>query len=152
MRLEKVNDFFGLSLSVVGFSKVLLIVLVFVTSGTAATALVTGGTAKTTDLSGFSATLGILQLILAACSIIMVFVNLKSFPDASVGYLIGLAAVGLELILPSIIYFCYVFVECALYFKAGKKIRNKNGSLFSVSETKSNKEKMESTDWFYNDK
>ena len=62
MRLEKVNDFFGLSLSVVGFLKVLLIVLVFVTSGTAATALVTGGTAKKTDLSVFSANLGFYNL------------------------------------------------------------------------------------------
>ena len=152
MKLEKINDFFGISLSVAGFLKVLLIVLVFVTSGTAAAAMVTGGNANVTDLSWLSRTVAIIQLVLAACSIVMIFINLQKYPDAAVGYLIGLAAVGLELILPSIIYFCYVFVECGLYFKAGKKIRNKSMNLFSVSDTKSNKEKMESTDWFYNDK
>lgn len=151
MKLEKVNDFFGISLSLVGFLKVLLIVLIFVQSGSAATAIVTGGTANVTDFSIFSQLIGIAQLILAICSIIMIFINFKKSSNVVVGYLIGLTAVGLELILPSIIYFAYVFVECGLYIKAGNKIRNKTLSLFNISTSKSSKEIKESTDWFYKD-
>lgn len=151
MNLKKVNDFFGISLSLVGFLKVLLIVLIFVQSGSIAASMVTGGTANTVDFSIFSRGIGIAQLILAVCSIIMIFVNIKSSPDVVAGYLIGLAAVGLELILPSIIYFVYVFVECGLYIKAGNKIRNKSLSFFNISTSKSNEEMKESTDWFYKD-
>ena len=125
MNLKKVNDFFGFSLSLVGLLKVLLIVLIFVQSGFTAAAIVTGGNSNSIDFSTFSGILGIVQLVLAGCSIVMIFVNLKSNPDVISGYIIGLAAIGLELILPSIIYFLYVFVECSLYIKAGNKIRNK---------------------------
>lgn len=151
MNLKKVNDFFGISLSLVGFLKVLLIVLIFVQSGSIAASMVTGGTANTVDFSIFSKGIGIAQLILAVCSIIMIFVNIKFSPDVVAGYLIGLAAVGLELVLPSIIYFIYVFVECGLYIKAGNKIRNKSLSFFNISTSKSNEEMKESTDWFYKD-
>lgn len=151
MKLEKVNDFFGISLSLVGFLKVLLIVLIFVQSGSAATAIVIGETASVADFSTFSQLIGIAQIILAVCSVIMIFINLKVSLDVVIGYLIGLGAVGLEIILPSIIYFAYVFVECGLYIKAGNKIRNKTLSLFNISTSKSNKEIKESTDWFYND-
>ena len=152
MNLKKVNDFFGISLSLVGFLKVLLIVLIFVQSGNIAAAMVTGGNANTVDFTMFSRCLGITQLVLAACSIVMIFVNLKSSPDVVTGYLIGLGAIALELILPSIIYFIYVFVECGLYIKAGNKIRNKTLSFFNISTSKSNEEMIENTDWFYKDK
>ena len=151
MNLKKVNDFFGFSLSLVGLLKVLLIVLIFVQSGFTAAAIVTGGNSNSIDFSTFSGILGIVQLVLAGCSIVMIFVNLKSNPDVISGYIIGLAAIGLELILPSIIYFVYVFVECGLYIKAGNKIRNKSLSFFSISTSKSNEEMKESTDWFYKD-
>ena len=45
MNLKKVNDLFGISLSLMGLLKVLLIVLVMVQSGSAATAMVMGGNA-----------------------------------------------------------------------------------------------------------
>ncbi len=152
MNLKKANDFFGISLSLIGLLKVLLIVLIFVQSGNIAAAMVTGGNANTIDFSIFSRGLGIAQIILAICSIIMIFINLKSSPDVVTGYLIGLGALALEIILPSIIYFVYVFVECGLYIKAGNKIRNKTLSFFNISTSKSNEEMVENTDWFYKDK
>lgn len=149
MNLKKVNDFFGMSLSLVGLLKVLLTVLIFVQSGAAATAIVTGEEANIVDITWFSRGIGGAQLILAVCSIIMIFINLTYSPDVVVGYLMGLAAVALEFILPSIIYFLYVFAECGLYIKAGNKIRNKSSNFFSTSTSKTSKEKKKNTDWFY---
>ena len=150
MNLKKVNDLFGISLSLMGFFKVLLIVLVMVQSGSAATALVTGGNAPEYSFETFSTILGLAQLVLAAGSIVMIFVNIKKYPDVIVGYIIGLFALALEFILPSIIFFVYVFVECGLYIKAGNIIRNKEFKLFGIDNDSN--VNVESTDWFYNDK
>ena len=150
MNLKKVNDFFGISLSLIGLLKVLLIVLVMVQSGSAATALVMGGAANTVDFSIFSTLLGFAQLFFAAGSIIMIFVNIKKYPNVILGYFIGLCAITLEFILPKIIFFIYVFVECGLYIKAGNMIRNKELKLFGIDNEKNIK--TENTDWFFNDK
>lgn len=150
MNLKKVNDIFGISLSLVGLLKVLLIVLVMVQSGSIATSMVMGGEANTINLKPFSTFIGYMQLILAAGSIVMIFVNMKKFPEVILGYVIGLCALALEFILPSIIFFVYVFVECGLYIKAGNTIRNKEFKLFGVDNDSN--VKVENTDWFFNDK
>ena len=150
MNLKKVNDFFGISLSLIGLLKVLLIVLVMVQSGSIATAMVTGGNAETVDFSTFSKILAYAQLILAAGSIVMIFVNMKRYPNVILGYIIGLCAIALEFILPKIIFFVYVFVECGLYIKAGNTIRDKEFKLFSIDNDTN--VKTENTDWFFNDK
>ena len=150
MNLKKVNDIFGIALSWIGLLKVLLIVLVMFQSGSIATAMVIGGDAVSFDLSTFSTLLGYAQLIVAVGSIVMIFVNMKRYPEVIIGYVIGLCALALEFVLPSIIFFLYVFVECALYIKAGNKLRNKEFKLFGV-DTESNV-KVENTDWFFNDK
>ena len=150
MNLKKVNDFFGISLSLIGLLKVLLIVLVMVQSGSIATAMVTGGNAETVDLSTFSKILAYAQLILAAGSIVMIFVNMKRYPNVILGYVIGLCAIALEFILPKIIFFVYVFVDCGLYIKAGYTIREKEFKLFSIDNDTN--VKTENTDWFFNDK
>ncbi len=150
MKLKKVNDFFGMSLTIVGILKIVLIILVMIESGNAATALVTGKEYSGLSFTSFSRMIGYAQLILAVASIVMIFVNLKKYPGVIVGYLIGLGALALELILPSIIFFIYAFVECGLYIKAGNTIRNKEFKLFSIEED--NTAKTESTDWFYGDK
>lgn len=151
MNLKRLNNFFGISLSLIGLLKVILMVLIFVQSGIAATSMVTGGNTKMADFSIISKPLGIMQLILAVCSIVMIFVNIKPYPDVILGYIIGLIAVGLELILPPIVYSVYVFIESALYIKAGNKIRDKKSGFLDISNTKSKEEKVKSTDWFYKD-
>lgn len=150
MKLKKVNDFFGMSLTIVGILKIVLIVLVMIESGNAAVALVSGGSYSGFNFKSFSVLIGYAQLILAGASIVMIFVNMKKYPGVIVGYLIGLGAIALEIILPSIIFFIYAFVECGLYIKAGNTIRNKEFKIFSIEEDKS--VKTESTDWFYGDK
>ncbi len=150
MKLKKVNDFFGMSLTIIGILKVVLIILVLIESGNAATALVTGSEYSGLSLKSFSAFIGYGQIILAISSIVMIFVNMKKYPGVIVGYLIGLGALALEVILPSIIFFIYAFVECGLYIKAGNTIRNKEFKLFNIEEDSS--AKVESTDWFYGDK
>ena len=149
MNLKKVNDIFGIALSWIGLLKVLLIVLVMFQSGSIATAMVMGGEAATFDISTFSTILGYAQLIFAASSIVMIFVNIKKYPEVILGYILGLVAIALEFILPSIIFFLYVFAECGLYIKAGNILRNKEFKLFNVENEKV---KVENTDWFFNDK
>lgn len=150
MSLKKVNDFFGISLSIMGILKVILILLILVQSGTAAKAMVTGGEQSDFSFSSVSRILGYGQIILAVCSIVMIIANIKKHPEVIIGYVIGLLALVLEVILPSIVYFIYVFIECALYIQAGNTIRNKKLKLFSIEEDSS--ERVQSTDWFYNDK
>ncbi len=150
MNLKKVNDIFGIALSWIGLLKVLLIVLVMFQSGSIATAMVIGGDAVSFDLSTFSTLLGYAQLIVAAGSIVMIFVNIKRYPDVILGYIIGLGAITLEFILPKIIFFVYVFVECGLYIKAGNTIRNKEFKIFGIDNDTG--VKKENTDWFFDDK
>ncbi len=151
MNLKKVNEFFGISLLVIGILKILLMVFIFIRSGSAAVSMVNGEEVNVLDVSFVSDTLGIIQIIFAFCSIIMIFVNVKKYPESIVGYLIGLIALGLEIILPAIVFFIYGFVEGGLYIMASNKIRNKKFKLFSI-ETDDSNQKVESTDWFYNDK
>lgn len=150
MDLKKVNDFFWISLSIMGILKVILILLILVQSGTAATAMVTGGEQTEFSFSSFSRILGYGQIALAVCSVVMIIANIKKHPETIMGYIIGLLALVLEVILPSIVYFIYVFIECALYIQAGNIIRNKKLKLFSIEDDSG--AKVESTDWFYNDK
>ena len=114
MNLKKVNDIFGIALSWIGLLKVLLIVLVMFQSGSIATAMVIGGDAVSFDLSTFSTLLGYAQLIVAAGSIVMIFVNIKRYPDVILGYIIGLGAITLEFILhnPIILGFFEMFCIC----------------------------------------
>lgn len=151
MNLKKVNNVFGISLYLIGILKVLLIFLIMIESGNAATAMVTGNSSVPEfSFKSFSKILGYAQITLAACSLIMIFVNIKSYKETIIGYVIGILAVVLECILPPIIFFVYVFVECALYIKAGNVIRNKKLKLFGIDDDSN--EKVESTDWFYGDK
>lgn len=150
MSLKKVNEFFGISLLTIGILKILLMILVLIQSGNAAVSMVTGGEAKLFDASFLGDFVGILQIVVAACSFIMIFVNIKKYPEVIMGYVIGILALILEIILPAIIFFIYGFVEGILYINASNVVRNKKFKLFSI-ETDSS-EKVENTDWFYGDK
>ena len=151
MNLKKVNEFFGISLLIIGILKILLMIFIFIQSSSAAMSTVTAGETKAVDASFFSKSLGIIQIVFAFCSIIMIFVNIKSYPETIVGYLVGIVALSLEIILPAIIFFIYGFVEGYLYIMASNKIRNKKFKLFAIEDENSN-QKIECTDWFYNDK
>ena len=151
MNIKKANELFGISLLAIGILKILLMIFIFIRSGSAAVSMINGKEVNFLDVSFISDALGIIQIILAFCSIIMILVNIKSNSETIVGYLIGILALGLEIILPAILFFIYGFVEGGLYIMASNKIRNKNFKLFTISEDGS-AQKVESTDWFYNDK
>ncbi len=150
MSLKKVNEFLGNSLLAIGILKILLMIFVFIQSGNAAVSMVTGGEAKLFDVSFLGDFVGVLQIVVAVCSVVMIFVNIKKYPEVIMGYLIGILAVILEIILPAIIFFIYGFIEGIIYIKAGNVVRNKEFKLFSI-ETDSS-EKIENTEWFYGDK
>ena len=151
MNLKKANELFGISLLAIGILKILLMIFIFIRSGSAAVSMINGKEVNVLDVSFISDALGIIQIILAFCSIIMILVNIKSNSETIVGYLIGILALGLEIILPAILFFIYGFVEGGLYIMASNKIRKKMFKLFTISEDGS-AQKVESTDWFYNDK
>lgn len=149
--MKKVNEFFGISLSLIGILKILLMIFIFIGSASSANALVNEGTSNSFDSSMFSKPLAIIQLIFGGLSIIMIFANIKSDLDIVTGYVMGIIALALELFLPSIVHFVAVWVEAFLYVKGGNKIRSKSLNLFNISFEKTNEEKVESTDWFYGD-
>ena len=150
MKLKKVNDFFGMSLLITGILRILIMIFVLIQSGNAAVAMATGGDAKLVDASFLGDFIAILQIVIAACSIVMIFVNIKSYPEVIMGYVIGILALVLEIILPAILFFIYGFVEGGLYIYASNVIRNKKFKLFSIEENSN--QKVENTDWFYGDK
>ena len=74
----------------------------------------------------------------------MIIINMKKQPGVISGYLLGIGALLLEILLPSLILF---FVECGMYMRAGIKIRNKN-TVYEL-ENKTSQRKIKKTDWFY---
>lgn len=141
MKLNKVNNFFGTSIIVIGFLRFLIPAL--------GTLLMLTSNPLGNNMTLVAGIVGLFQIAIAIGSIIMIFLNRIENPKAMGGYLLQLLALGIEIILPSILMFIYVFFEAALYLKAGNMIREKDLVLFS--NEKSEKEKMEKTDWFYND-
>ena len=79
MNLKKANELFGISLLAIGILKILLMIFIFIRSGSAAVSMINGKEVNVLDVSFISDALGIIQIILAFCSIIMILVNIKSF-------------------------------------------------------------------------
>lgn len=148
--MRKLNEIFGYGLFIVGVAKIILVILVLLQAGTNIIAIFNGGSANSEYYPVFSLVIGFLQLILAIGSIIMIILNIKKQPQVIIGYLYGLGALLLEFVIPPIMSFYFVFVECGLYMKAGNKIRNVNWGL--GKEEKINKKIIKNTDWFYSDK
>lgn len=147
MNTKTMNEIFGYALFGIGVSKIILVILVLMQVNMNMNAIFNGGYFNNYDYSTFSAIIGLLQLILAAGSIIMIFVNIIKQPEVIPGYVLGLGALLIELIAPSILMIFAIFVECGMYMKAGAKIRNKN--IFTKEEHKTSKKKTKNTEWFY---
>lgn len=139
MNVKKLNEIFGYGLFGVGAVKILLIMFIILQ-------MFTGGTV---DTEYFSIAVGFAEIILAIGSIVMIIVNIKEQPKVIPGYLLGLGAVLIELIVPSILGIFAVFVECGMYMKAGSKV--KNGGNIGDKNYKKIKQDMKNTDWFYGD-
>ena len=142
MKLKRVNNFFGTSMILIGFFRFLISSL--------GTLIILSTHSNSDIISLFAGLIGLFQIVIGFGSIIMIFVNMKEYPNVILGYVIGLCAIALEFILPKIIFFVYVFVECGLYIKAGNTIRDKEFKLFSIDNDTN--VKTENTDWFFNDK
>ena len=150
MGLKKINEVFGYGLFVVGILKILLVILVIIQVGTNIIAVFNGGNVNADYYPVFSLIIALFQIVLAIGSIIMIILNTKKQPEVILGYLLGLGALLIELITPSIISFYIVFLVCSMYMKAGTKIRDKNiGSDRSYRKIKLDKK---NTEWFYSEK
>lgn len=139
--------FLDMDFFLVGALKILLVFLVLIQFGTNIIAIFNGGNVKDEYYSTFSTAIGFAQIILAIGSIVMIIVNIKKQPEVITGYLWGLGALLIEFIVPSIIYFYIVFIECGMYMKAGIKIRNKN--VGSNKNYRKIKQDIKKTEWFY---
>ena len=126
MGFKKINEVFGYGLFVVGILKILLVILVIIQVGTNIIAVFNGGNVNADYYPVLSLIIALLQIVLAIGSIIMIILNTKKQPEVILGYLLGLGALLIELITPSIISFYIVFLVCSMYMKAGTKIRDKN--------------------------
>lgn len=85
--------------------------------------------------------------MLAIGSVIMIIKNSKKQPEVITGYIIGLGAVFLELIMPRMFAVFGVFIECGMFMMGGTKIKNKNSS--SNVSSKNTKQMVKNTEWFY---
>lgn len=143
MKLKKVNYFFGTSIILIGILRVLevafIILNIFV---------------KNNDidiLSWIATPITWFHIIIMLGSIVMVFLNMKEYPNIMGGYLLALFAFFLELVFSGLLIMVYAFFESAMYLKAGTLIREKDFDFFSSNE-KNNKKKVEETNWFFEDK
>lgn len=148
--MKKINEFFGYALYVVGAARMLLVILVLIKMISNLTIIFNGGDASYSSYYYlFSRTVGYAQLILAIGSIVMIILNIKRQPEVIRGYLWGLGAVIIELIIPKILIFYVSIAECGMYMKAGNIITDKNSNY--KTEEKTSKKMIENTDWFYSD-
>ena len=76
MNTKTMNEIFGYALFGIGVSKIILVILVLMQVNMNMNAIFNGGYFNNYDYSTFSAIIGLLQLILAAGSIIMIFINI----------------------------------------------------------------------------
>lgn len=130
--------------------KIVLIIGVILQTGNAFVSFITRTSMSLYNLSTYSTYLAYAQVFLAICSIVMIFVNSKRYPEVISGYLMGLLAIGLEFLLSGILYLIYIFFECSLYIKAGEKIRNKKLKLFYINHNVNID--LKDTEWFFKDK
>lgn len=149
MNVKKLNEIFGYAHYIVGVLKILLLILAVIQIILNLNAISSGEYADV-DYMPFSTTIGFAQLILAVGSIVMIILNTKEQPEVIPGYLLGLVPVVIELILPPIVLFFFIFVEYGMYMKAGNKIRNINIS--GNKSYKKVKQSVHDTDWFYEEK
>lgn len=139
--MKSINDFFGNAYILAGALKSILAILLILQ----VISVLLGG-AFVSDYAAFSLILGFIELGLFAGSILMIIINLfKSESKYIKGYLIGLAAIGLEFIFSGILLIFLVFFQCVMLLKAGTLIKT---SGLDEKEIKN----IKNTEWFYEDK
>lgn len=151
MNIKTVNEIFGYGLFGIGALKIVFTILVFFQMITNVNIALNGGDG--TDYGyypTFSVILGGAQILLAIGSIIMILVNFTIQPKVIPGYLWGLGAILIELIIPSSLYIFVLFAECGMYMKAGQKIRSNNEIYKDEFKPKTSKKTIKNTEWFYN--
>lgn len=153
MNVKRLNRIFGYGLWIVGALKILLIILVLAKMNSNIKDIFSGIDLNGEYYPGFyqmlSNGIGISQLVLGIVSIIMIFVNTNNQHETITGYLIGIGALAVEFITPSIFSFYIVFVSAGMYMKAGNKITKVTSEY--IPRQKTTKKMIKDTDWFYSD-
>jgi len=148
-----INKIFGYGFFAVGALKVILLVLIL-TQFTSNVADIFSGVEIDGNYNNnfyvlISTGVGIAEWLLILGSIVMIFVNTNNQPETIKGYLIGLAAAAIEIIMPNIFVFYKIFVVAGMYMKAGSSI-NRNCSSYNYVQ-KISRKKIKDTNWFYED-
>ena len=144
MNIKKPNEIFAYAFFIVGVLKLLVIILALTQATSNLNAITSGGEMSTVDYSSFNGLLGVVQIILAIGSIVMIILNIKQIPKVISSYGIYLGALFLELVSSGI----FVTFFCAgTYMKVGVTIKKK-----AIGDGSKNYEKIKkNTDWFYGD-
>lgn len=150
MNLKNANGFFGYGFFALGTLKSLFTILIFFQMFTNINIALNGGDGTNYGyFPAFSLIIGGIQFFLLIGSIIMIFINLTTRPKVILGYLLGLGAALLEVIVgSSIFYFLIVFAECGMYLKAGQKIIN-NNKIYKDEFVPKKRKKSKSSEWYY---
>lgn len=146
MDLKNTNNYLGNAFLALGFLKAVLFVLVAIKLLSAFT---NGTDIQTSYYELFTQFLGLLEILLFISSIVMIFINVKKETYVVKGYAYGLLAFIIEIITPGILKIGAFFFECILLIKAGNKIKEDNEH--TKTRTKTSKQMIKSTNWFYAD-
>ena len=127
MNMRKANEIFGYGYFVIGVIKIIILILGVIQFGTNVGNIVHGGEVENSSFySSLSVMVGFVQIAFAIGSIVMIILNIKKQPGIIPGYLMGLGAVFIELLVPSFLLLFLVIVECGLYMRAGTLIVKKS--------------------------
>ena len=150
MDVKSLNRIFGYSLYGIGAAKAILFIIILMTVGTNFNLIKDGGNVDLSLYQMFARVIAIIQLIVAIGSFVMIVLNIKVQPKTIIWYIWALIALGLEIILPSLIMVFFIFAEIGMYMNAGRKILKADGMEVG-SSNKDVKKTLESTAWFYED-
>lgn len=148
MNIKKINNCMAYAHFIIGAVKIIYIIFVFLKFSTNISAIFSGGIVDNNYFTEISTAIGIAELILGIISIIMIIININKQPEVISGYLLGLGAIAIELLLPASLFIFEVFAQCGMYMRAGIKIKNAIGE---YKDTSANRKIAKNTEWFYNE-
>lgn len=147
MNVKKMNDIFGYAYYLFGILYGLLIFIMIIQIFSSIGGSINSKSFAINDYGVFAKILGLMNFVLFIGSIVGIVLNLKEQSEVVIGYLLGLGAIIIGLIVPSFILVFFVFAQCGLYIKAGSMISSKNNGV--GKNYRKSKQNRKNTEWFY---
>ena len=150
MGLKKANLYFGYAFYTIGVLKLIQSIFWMVSAFSGVSNVLSGGNVDFGTLNLFVNIVQYLQIFISIGSIVMLISNLKNQPKVVIGYAIVIGDFILYFIMPKFILMYYVlFIECAVFAKAGKNVLNANAEYGPIR--KIDKTAIKNSEWFYSE-